>query len=136
MEMRKSKVHKFILGFLGITLTGLGLWRVLDPIAFFEFSGVILDSDPGQLNEARGSGGAVVGFGIIILLGAFKHKMAFTSTVAAIALYYGFALARIVGFGLDGDPVDGQVQGTVVEIISGSLALFSLIRFRNKKINS
>ena len=88
--MKNSKVLKSILILLGLNLTILGSWRVIDPITFFEFSGLIMSSDVGLLNEARGAGGAVVGFGLLILLGAFNQKLSYTSTIAAIVLYLGF----------------------------------------------
>ena len=66
--MKNSKVLNGILILLGINLTLLGSWRLLNPIAFFENRGLILDNDAGLLNEARATGGVVVGIG---LLGAF-----------------------------------------------------------------
>ena len=69
--MKNSKVLKGILIVLGLNLTVLGAWRVIDPIAFSAFSGLILSNDVGLLSEARGAGGAAAGFGLVILLGAF-----------------------------------------------------------------
>jgi hypothetical protein len=118
---------------LGPLLFALGFWRVIDPISFFENnSGVILSNDPGLLNEARGAGGAIVEFGFIIFLGALKSKMAFTSIVVAITLFNGFAVARFTGFALDGNIVDGQFQGAIMEIAFGSVTLFCLLSFRVK----
>ena len=130
--MKKSKVLKIILGILGMLLIGLGSWRLIDPITFFENSDVVLQNNSGLLNEARSTGGVVVSFGILIILGAFKDKFAYMSTIVAIALFYGFAVSRLIGFGLDGDVVQKQLQGAVMEIIFGSLALFCLFRFRVK----
>ena len=54
---------------LGLNLTVLGSWRVIDPITFIEFSGLILSNDIGLLNEARAAGGAVAGIGLLIFIG-------------------------------------------------------------------
>ena len=130
--MKKSKVLKGILILLGLNLTVLGSWRVIDPIAFFEFSGMILSNDVGLLNEARGTGGAVVGFGILILLGAFNRKLSYTSTIAAIVLYLGFGVARVIGFVLDGNPGEMIVQGIIGEFVFGLVGVFALIKYRDR----
>ena len=130
--MKNSKVLKGILILLGLNLTVLGSWRVIDPIAFFEFSGMILSNDVGLLNEARGTGGAVVGFGILILLGAFNRKLSYTSTIAAIVLYLGFGVARVIGFVLDGNPGEMIVQGIIGEFVFGLVGVFALIKYRDR----
>ncbi len=130
--MKNSKVLKGILILLGLNLSVLGSWRVIDPIAFFEFSGMILSSDVGLLSEARGAGGAVVGFGILILLGVFNQKLSYTSTIAAIVLYLGFGVARVIGFVLDGNPGEMIVQGIIGEFVFGFLGVFALFKYREK----
>jgi hypothetical protein len=130
--MKNSKVLKGILILLGLNLTVLGSWRVIDPIAFFEFSGMILSNDVGLLSEARGAGGAVVGFGILILLGVFNQKLSYTSTIVAIVLYLGFGVARVIGFVLDGNPGEMIVQGIIGEFVFGFLGVFALFKYREK----
>ena len=130
--MKNSNILKGILILLGLNLTVLGSWRVIDPIAFFEFSGMILSNDVGLLNEARGAGGAVVGFGILILLGAFNRKLSYTSTIAAIVLYLGFGVARVIGFVLDGNPGEMILQGIIGEFVFGLVGVFALIKYRDR----
>ena len=130
--MKNSNVLKGILILLGLNLTVLGSWRVIDPIAFFEFNGMILSNDVGLLNEARGAGGAVVGFGILILLGAFNQKLSYTSTIAAIVLYLGFGVARVIGFVLDGNPGEMIVQGIIGEFVFGLVGVFALVKYRDR----
>ena len=132
MEMKNSKVLKGILIILGLNLVVLGSWRVIDPIAFSKFSGMILSADAGLLSEARGAGGAIVGFGLLIILGAFKKKLAYTSTIAAVILYVGFGIARVIGLIFDGNPGDRILQGITGEFVAGLLALFALIKYREK----
>ena len=130
--MKNSKVLKAILILLGLLLTVLGSWRLLDPIAFFENSGLILSNDSGLLNEARATGGCVVGFGLLILLGAFIQKLSYTSTIAAVVLFLGFGIARLIGFAIDGNPGDMLVQGTIFEFVFGLAAVFALYKYREK----
>jgi hypothetical protein len=130
--MRTSKVLKAILIVLGLLLIGIGLWRLFDPIGFFQNSGITLDNQAGLLSEARATGGAVVGFGLLILLGAFIQKLSYTSTIAAIVLFLGFGVARLIGFAIDGNPGDGVIQGIIIEIVFGLIAVFALFKYREK----
>jgi len=130
--MKNSKVLKAILILLSVPLIVLGLWRLLDPIGFFEFSGLLLSADAGLLSEARGTGGAVVAFGFLILLGAFKKNLSYTSTITAMILFLGFGIARVIGVVVDGNPGGMIFQGIIGEFVMGLLALFALIKYREK----
>ena len=130
--MKNSKVLKGILILIGLNLTFMGFWRLIDPISFFEMSGLILSEDAGLLNEAKGLGGAIVGFGLLIFLGAFKKNLTFTSTLVAIVLFFGFGIARLISFAIDGNPGEALYKGIVGEFVMGSLALFALIKYRDK----
>jgi len=128
--MKNSKVLKGILIVLGLPLIIFGLWRLLDPISFFNFSGLLLSTDAGLLSEARGAGGAILGFGILIFLGAFNKKLAFTSTIVAMILFLGFGMARIISLVVDGNPGSMIFQGIIGEFVFGLLAVFLLIKYR------
>ncbi len=128
--MKNSKVLKGILILLGLPLTVLGSWRLFDPITFFENSGLVLSDDAGLLSEARGTGGVVVGFGILILLGAFNQKLSYTSTISAILIYFGFGVARIISLVLDGNPGDALEQAIIGEFAFGLLGLFAFFKYR------
>jgi hypothetical protein len=130
--MKNSKILKGILMLLGVLLTVIGSWRLFDPIAFFENSGIVLNNDVGLLSEARGTGGIVLGFGLVVILGAFNRRLSYTSTIAAIVIFLGFGIARLIGFGLDGNPGEGVIQGLVIEFVLGSLAVFAFFKYREK----
>ena len=85
--MKNSIMLKTILFVLGLVLIVLGTSRLVDPIAFFANSGIQLSNDVSLLNEIRGLDGPIVGFGILVMLGAFIRKLAFTSTIAAIVFF-------------------------------------------------
>jgi hypothetical protein len=130
--MNKSIVLKIILIVLGLLLTALGSWRLFNPIAFFENSGIVLSNDVGLLNEARATGGVVTGFGLLILSGAFIRKLSYTSTIAAIVLFLGFGIARLIGFAMDGNPSETLIQGLIFEFVFGLLAVFAFFKYREK----
>jgi hypothetical protein len=130
--MKNSKILKGILILLGLLLIVIGSWRLFDPIAFFENSGIVLSNEVGLLSEARATGGAVVGFGLIIILGAFNKRLSYTSTISAIVIFLGFGIARLIGFGLDGIPGEGIIQGIIIEFVLGLLAVFALFKYRER----
>ena len=130
--MKNSKVLKGILIILGLLLIILGSWRLFVPIAFFENSGLVLSNEAGLLSEARVTGGVVVGFGLIVLLGAFIQRLSYTSIIAAIVLFLSFGIARLIGFGLDGNPGEGVIQGMIIEFVLGFIAIFAFFKYREK----
>ena len=129
--MENEKVLKIILIILGLPLSVLSLWRLLDPIGFFEFSGLLLSADTGLLSEARVTGGIIFGFSILILLGAFNKKLTHTSIIAAIIVYLGAGISRLIGMVVDGNPGGMVFQGMVSEFVFGLLAVFALIKYRD-----
>ena len=131
--MKNSIVLKIILIVLGLILTTLGLWRLFDPITFFENSGLILDNNAGLLSEARATGGVVTGFGLLIFSGAFIRKLSYTSTIAAIVLFLGFGIARLIGFYMDGNPGETIIQGIIFEFVLGLIGVFALFKYKEKE---
>ena len=130
--MKNSITLKIILIVLGLILSALGSWRLFDPITFFENSGLILGNNAGLLSEARATGGVVTGFGLLILSGAFIHKLSYTSTVVAIVLFFGFGIARLIGFAMDGNPGEAIIQGIIFEFVLGLIGVFALVKYREK----
>jgi len=130
--MKNSTVLKGILILLGLLLTLLGSWRLFNPIAFFENSGLILENNAGLLNEAIATGGVVVGFGLLILLGAFSQKLTYTSAIVSIVVFLGFGIARLIGIAMDGNPGEGLIQGIMFEFVFGLLGVFAFCKYREK----
>ena len=92
----------------------MDLWRLIDPIAFLEYGGLILNG----------------GFGLLILLGAFNKKLTYTSTIVAIVLFFGFGIAWVISVVLDGNPGEALYKGIIGEFVMELLALFALIKYR------
>ncbi len=132
MKLKNSKVLKVILFSLGLILTILGLWRFISPIGYYAGSGIILPDEVNILNTVRASGGAEIGFGVLVLMGCFLQKFSFTSTVVAAILYLSFGIGRVLSIGIDGCPGNMIIIFTVFEFILGSLGIWALYHYRDQ----
>lgn len=133
MKMQNSKVLKVILFICGALILLPGLIALFNPVGFTARNGVDIVGNISMLNDYRGMGGMLLGSGIIILLGILHHRMAFTSTVVAIVMFLSLALGRFVSIVMDGMPADGLFKATVVEAILGFVAIFALVKFKEKE---
>ena len=130
--MKNSKVLKVILISLGASLSVFAFWRFFDPMGFFTFSGISVAADTSLLNEIRGTGGLMIGLSPVIFLGAFKKSLAFTSTIIALLVFFGFGIGRALSLVIDGNPGEMLSQATFGEFVNGFLSLFALIKYREK----
>ena len=130
--MQNSKVLKVILFLCGILILIAGAMALFSPTGFTARNGEDITGHISLLNDYRGLGGMIVASGIIMLLGIIYSRMAFTSTVVAIAMHLSLSLGRVVSIFLDGMPADGLVKATVVETILGLLAIYALVKYREK----
>ncbi len=128
--MKKSRALNVILLLSGILLVGIGFATTFMPIEFSARNEIDLGGNIGLLNDTRAAGAGLLGAGIIIMLGAFIRKLAFTSLVVSILIYLSYAFGRIVGIVADGMPVDGLVKATAVEVVLGLVGVFALIKFK------
>jgi len=130
--MKDSQVFKVILLLTGLPLTVLGSWRVFGPVSFYANSGMTLEPSINLLSEARGAGGVVVGFGLLILLGIFVKQLRFTSSIASFMVFYSYLVARLISIGIDGIPGDVLIQGITGEFVLGTIGLIGFIKYRDK----
>ncbi|MFT5822231.1 MAG: hypothetical protein ACI8ZM_003487 [Crocinitomix sp.] len=131
--MKNSKVLKVILFISGLLLTIIGGAILFMPIEFFARSGVVLDNDVSLLNNVRSSGGIVMASGILILLGSFVKRLAFTSTVISTLIFLSWGISRAIAMAIDGIPADALIKATIVEIVIGLVGAFALAKYRNKE---
>jgi len=47
-------------------------------------------------------------------------------------IFLGFGMARLIGFGLDGNPGEGLIQGIIFEFVLGLLAVYAFFKYREK----
>lgn len=132
MKMQNSKALKAILFLCGLIFLIAGSVAMFNPVGFTARNGIDIFGNLSLFNDYRSMGGLILGPGIIILLGVLYHRMAFTSTVVAAVVYSTFSLGRNLSILLDGMPAEGLVRATVVESLLALLAIFALVRFREK----
>jgi hypothetical protein len=130
--MRQSRAFNAILVVLALPLLIFGGWRLLHPVGFYAFSGLELPHDAGLLSEVRGAGGIIAVSGLIVVLGAFRHTWARTSVVLAAVVFSSLGLGRLLGIALDGSPGGGVIQGMVIELVFGGLALFAFFKYEDR----
>eukprot|EP01084_Bolivina_argentea_P178098 307890_1 len=98
-------------------LKGLGITLFADEASY----------DVGLVNDIAGSGGHMNFACIVMIIGAFIEKLTSTSIIVALIMFWGYAFARVVRMCMDGNPGKGVVQGTVFEVVFGSLAIVALV---------
>ena len=128
--MKNSKVLSVILFLAGLLIMVVGAATLFIPEVFSAKHGVNLGSDINLLNDIRGAGGLMLGAGVLIMLGAFVEKMAFTSAVVGSVMYLFFAGSRMVAIALDGMPGEGLIKATVVETVVGLVVLMAFLKYR------
>lgn len=117
-----------ILSLSGLLLFFVGTMRLINPIkTYLKNSGIKLENDVNLLNEMRGVSSVMLLAGVIILLGTFIPEMTLISHSFAILLLLGFAIGRLLSFGLDGKPNKLIVQGLIFELVLGGANVFCLV---------
>ncbi len=125
MKSRLAFVFLFLAGLLLLVIGGTIL---LAPHAFHAGNGIVLGNDPNLRSEIRAPGGLLVGSGILILIGAFRHRLRLFAVILTVLVYGSFGLARLLGLALDGMPATGIVAATVIELVMATIGLMMLRR--------
>lgn len=128
--MQDSKFVKAMLIISGVLLLLIGGAYLFTPIEFYSSAN---ETDiSGQINllsEIRASGGGLFLGGVLVLLGAFKPKLTYTSTIISIMIWMGYGLARIVAISADGMPNEGLFTVMFIEIIIGVAGIFAIKKY-------
>ena len=126
--MQTSKSQRIYLSLAGVSALLIGIFVLFDPHAIHASNGIVLGDGANELSEVRAPGAALLALGALILAGAFVPRLRFTSTVVSATVYLGYALGRIVGLGLDGNPGSGLIVALIIELVLGFGALHFLRR--------
>ena len=127
--MNNPKTLKVTLMLSGLIGVYVGIEILFFPIAFYATSGIDVAGDVSLLNEVRASGGALLLSGIIIILGAFLPRLAFTSILISTVLYLSYGFSRVVSMVIDGRPADILVYVSALEIAIGLVCALMLAKF-------
>ena len=107
-----------------------GLLRLINPIEnYSKNSGIKIENEVNMLSEVRGMSTLMLLGGIIIMLGTIIPELTLTSFIVAIMLFGGYAIGRLISFGVDGKPNKLIIVGLVSELIFCSLHTFCLVNF-------
>jgi hypothetical protein len=131
--MENSKLVKAFLVVSGTIGTAIGGALLFVPVAFEASAGINLGANINLLSEIRAPGGTLLVAGILILLGAFISRMAYTSILLSSLFYLTYGLSRVLGIMIDGVPGESLVIATIAELIIGLISLFVLYNFKKKQ---
>ena len=130
--MENSKVLKAILIISGLIALGVGLTLLIMPVGLYASVQVDVSNQVSLLSDLRATGGSLSVIGVLIIAGAFRPQLAFTSTLIATLVYLAYAFSRLIGVALDSMPENSIVLVGVIELVIGVLCLFALIKYRQK----
>lgn len=128
--MKNSKALKAFLIISGLLLTVIGGATLFMPIAIKAASGVDVSGNISVLNDIRASAALILSMAILIILGAFVKKFAYTSTLLSFLLFLSLGIGRALSILQDGMPVDGMVKATVLEFVLGIVGAFLFFKFQ------
>lgn len=131
--MKNSIMLKTILIISGLIASGIGAAILFSPVAFYAPYGIEPGGNFSLLNEIRAPGAALLASGILIISGAFVDRLAFTAVVVSTLLYLSYGLSRVMSMAIDGMPAEGLVQAAVLEIVTGLVCIFALVKYRGKQ---
>ncbi|QFT94252.1 hypothetical protein FIU86_15485 [Roseovarius sp. THAF9] len=126
--MRPTLFEKIALGISGLTALNIGTFILFAPHAFYASYGIPLGQDPNLLSELRAPGAGLAGFGLLMLLGIWRHRILPAAMVAALTVFIAFPAGRLVGLALDGVPFGSIIGALVVELWIAALCLAAFHR--------
>ncbi len=120
-----------VLAISGLMLFTLaGLLRLINPIKnYWKNSEIKIENEVNMLSEVRGMSTLMLLGGIVILLGTIIPELTLTSFIVGILLFGGYAIGRLISFGIDGKPGKMIIIGLVSEVVFCSLHTFCLVMF-------
>lgn len=127
--MRPTVLEKIALGLSGLTAVSIGAFILVAPHSFYASYGITLGDDASLLSELRAPGAGLAGFGLLMLLGLWRHALLPVAMAAALTVFIAFPVGRLVGLAVDGMPSGSVVGALVVELV---LAVLCLAAFRRR----
>lgn len=109
-----------ILALSGGLLLLIGATILADPIAYQAGLGVDLPRHATLLSDLRAMGGGLLGFGLLLCLGAWQPTLRATAAIAGATLYLGYGLARLLSLAVDGRPAEALIVSAAIELSVGA----------------
>lgn len=126
--MRPPLLEKIALGLSGLTALAIGAFIMLAPHAFYASYGITLGQDANLLSELRAPGAGLAGFGLLMLLGIWRHAILPVAMTAALTVFIAFPAGRLVGLAVDGMPSGSIIGALVIELLIAALCLAAFRR--------
>ncbi|MCR9145142.1 MAG: DUF4345 domain-containing protein [bacterium] len=128
--MQNSGALKIILCLAGGVAIAVGSGILFFPVAMYATNDIALGGAASLLSEVRGSGGAILAAGLLVVSGAFIARLRFSALLISTVLYLSYGASRLLSLALDGVPATGLLAVTALEIVIGGICLYALVRFR------
>ena len=126
--MQPTLFEKIALGLSGLTALTIGASILFAPHAFYASYGITLSEDASLLSELRAPGAGLAGFGLLMLLGIWRHAVLPVGMAVALTVFIAFPAGRLVGLALDGMPSGNVIGALVAELIIAALCLVAFRR--------
>jgi hypothetical protein len=126
--MKPTFPEKIALGLSGLTALTIGAFILVAPHAFYASYGLTLGEDATLLSELRAPGAGLAGFGLLMLLGIWRHTILPVAMAAALTVFIAFPVGRLVGLAADGLPSGSVVGALVVELIIAAVCVAAFRR--------
>lgn len=126
--MKPTLFEKSALGLAGFTALAIGAFILSAPHAFYASYGITLGDDASLLSELRALGASLAGFGLLMLIGMWRHTILPAAMAAALTVFIAFPVGRLVGIATDGMPSGSLIGALVVELLVAALCLAAFRR--------
>ncbi len=125
--MTLSVVEKAALGVSGLTALGIGAAILVAPHSFYASYGIKVGNNPSLLSELRAPAAGLAAFGVLMLAGIWRSKMAALAKAAALTVFLAFPAGRLVGLAIDGLPSGGIIGALSFELAVAALCVFAFV---------
>ena len=126
--MKLSLFEKAALALSGLTALAIGGFILIAPHGFYASYGIALGDNASLLSELRAPGAGLAAFGLLMLLGLFRHAALPVAIAASLTVFIAFPVGRLVGIAMDGLPSGGILGALVIEVIIAALCLAAFRR--------
>ncbi len=131
--MKDSKILKAYLIISGLLLILFGGATLLQPIELKASFGINIPQDINVLNDIRAYSTLTLVIGILTILGAFKSRLTYTSSLVVFIQFLALGVGRLFSMALDGAPIEGNIIGMGNEFFLGIIGAFLFIKYKEKQ---
>ena len=125
--MQPTKTLRVLVALSGLIALAIGASILIDPAGFHAAHDIELGSSASLMSEVRAPGGALLGLGLLMLVGAFQRALTFTAGILAAAVYLAYGVSRLLSVVLAGVPHEGLVGATAIELVLGGACAVALL---------